>query len=273
MTHKVITENRGPIRILRINRPEVRNCVDGETAVGLAEALEAFAADSEARVLIVTGAGDLAFCTGADLKNPLSLLQHRYVDVAGPMGFARLDPGKPTIAAVNGYCFAGGFELAAWCDFRIAAENAEFGCLSRRWGIPYTDGGTQRFVRIMGLGNALYLLETGVRIDSRRAHTMGFVQELVPEGQALTQALELAGFIASYPNFAGICADRQAALASYGLSLDEGLNLEARVVRPTLMSDELTAGLARFAAGARDASPRPPSGGAASDERSHDLPR
>ena len=273
MTHKVITENRGPIRILCINRPEVRNCVDGETAVGLAEAIEAFAADREARVLVVTGAGDLAFCTGADLKNPLSLLQHRYVDAAGPMGFARLDPGKPTIAAVNGYCFAGGFELAAWCDFRIAAANAEFGCLSRRWGIPYTDGGTQRFVRIMGLGNALYLLETGVRIDSRRAHTMGFVQEVVPEGQALTQALELAGFIASYPNFAGICADRQAALATYGLSLDEGLKLEARVVRPTLMSDELAAGLARFAAGARDASPRPPSGGAASDERSHDLPR
>ncbi len=121
--------------------------------------------------------------------------------------------------------FAGGFELAAWCDFRIAAANAEFGCLSRRWGIPYTDGGTQRFVRIMGLGNALYLLETGVRIDARRAHTMGFVQEVVPEGQALTRALELAGFIASYPNLAGICADRQAALATYGLSLDEGLEL------------------------------------------------
>lgn len=278
MTNKVITENRGPIRILCINRPEVRNCVDGETAVGLAEAIEAFAADNEARVLVVTGAGNIAFCTGADLKNPLSLLQHRYVDAAGPMGFARLDPGKPTIAAVNGYCFAGGFELAAWCDFRIAAENAEFGCLSRRWGIPYTDGGTQRFARIMGLGNALYLLETGVRIDSRRAHAMGFVQEVVPEGQALTQALELAGFIASYPNFAGICADRQAALATYGLSLDEGLKLEARVVLPTLMSDELVAGLARFATGARDASPRPPSGGAANagasdDEHSHDLPR
>ena len=270
MTHKVITENRGPIRILCINRPEVRNCVDGETAVGLAEAIEAFAADSEARVLVVTGAGDLAFCAGADLKNPLSLLQHRYVDIAGPMGFARLDPGKPTIAAVNGYCFAGGFELAAWCDFRIAAANAEFGCLSRRWGIPYTDGGTQRFVRIMGLGNALYLLETGMRIDSRRANTMGFVQEVVPEGQALTRALELAGSIASYPNFAGICADRQGALATYGLSLDEGLKFEARVVRPTLASDELAASLARFAAGARDVSPRPPGGG---DERSPDLPR
>jgi enoyl-CoA hydratase len=263
MTDKVIIENRGPIRILCINRPEARNCVDGETAVGLAEAIEAFAADDEARVLVVTGAGDLAFCAGADLKNPASLLQHHYLDVAGPMGFARLDPGKPTIAAVNGYCFAGGFELAAWCDFRVAAANAEFGCLSRRWGVPYTDGGTQRFARIMGLGNALYLLETGARIDAQRAHAMGFVQEVVPQGQALGRAVELAGFIASYPNFAGICADRQAAQATYGLSLDEGLKLEAQTVRPTLASDELIAGLTRFADGARDASPRPPDGGPA----------
>jgi enoyl-CoA hydratase len=130
----------------------------------------------------------------------------------------------------------------------------------------------------MGLGNALYLLETGVRIDSRRANAMGFVQEVVPEGQALTRALELAEFIASYPNFAGICADRQAVLTTYGLSIDEGLKLEARVVRPMLMSDELAAGLARFAAGARDASPSPPGGGAAradasGGEGSQDLPR
>ena len=258
MTDKVITENDGPLRILRLNRPAVRNCVDGETAVGLGEAIEAFAADVDARVLVVTGAGELAFCAGADLKNPWSLLRHRFVDAAGPMGFARLDPGKPTIAAINGYCFAGGFELAAWCDFRVAAANAEFGCLSRRWGVPYTDGGTQRFARIMGLGNALYLLETGARIDARRAYQMGFLQEVVPEGQALARARELAGVIASYPNFAGICADRQAALATHGLALDEGLQREARIVRPTLASDELTVGLARFAGGARDASPRLP---------------
>lgn len=261
MTQGISIENRGPIRILRIDRPEVHNCIDADTAVSLAEAIEAFGSEGEARVLVVTGAGDLAFCAGADLKNPWPMMEHRYVDVAGPMGFARLDPGKPTIAAVNGYCFAGGFELAAWCDFRIAAASAEFGCLSRRFGVPYTDGGTQRFARIMGLGNALYLLETGARIDAQRAHAMGFVQEVVPAGRALARALELAGVIASYPNFAGICADRQAAQATYGLSLDEGLKLEARVVRPTLESDELTAGLARFAAGARDESPRPPSGG------------
>jgi enoyl-CoA hydratase len=258
MTSKVTTEDRGAVRILRINRPEQRNCVDGETAVGLGRAIEAFTADPQMRVLVVTGAGDLAFCAGADLKDAMTLFQHEYVDAAGPMGFARLDPGKPTIAAVNGYCFAGGGELAAWCDIRIGAENAEFGCLSRRWGVPYTDGGTQRFARLMGTGNALYMLMTGARFDARRAYEVGFLQEIVPAGQALPRALELAETIAAYPNFAGICADRRAVLQGLSLDLDEGLLLEAEVVRPTCFSDELRAGLARFAEGARDASPRPP---------------
>ena len=258
MTNKVQTEVQGAVRILRINRPDQRNCVDGETAVGLGEAIEAFGADESARVLVVTGAGDLAFCAGADLKSGQTLLEHSYVDTAGPMGFARLDPGKPTIAAVNGFCFAGGFELAAWCDFRIAASNAEFGCLSRRWGVPYTDGGTQRFARIMGLGNALYLLSTGARIDARRAYEMGFVQEVVPQGEALSRAMQLAEWIASYPNYPGIRADREAALATFGVGLDDGLLLEARVVRPQLFSEEMIAGLSRFAGGARDDSPRPP---------------
>jgi enoyl-CoA hydratase len=258
MADKVTTEDRGAVRILRINRPEQRNCVDGETAAGLARAIQAFGADANARVLVVTGAGDLAFCAGADLKNPASLFQHEWLDPAGPMGFARLDPGKPTIAAVNGYCFAGGAELAAWCDIRIGAANAEFGCLSRRWGVPYTDGGTQRFARILGTGNALYMLMTGARFDARRAWEMGFLQEVVPAGQALSRALELAEAIAGYPNFPGIRADRRALLAGLSLDLDEGLLLEARVVRPECYSDEMRAGLARFAAGARDASPRPP---------------
>lgn len=258
MAETVEIEDRGAVRILRINRPEQRNCVDGETAVGIARGIEAFAADECARVLVVTGAGNLAFCAGADLKNADSLFQHEYLDKAGPMGFARLDPGKPTIAAVNGYCFAGGFELAAWCDIRIGAANAEFGCLSRRWGVPYTDGGTQRFSRIMGTGNALYLLLTGARIDALRAFEMGFLQEVVAEGQALSRALELAEAIASYPNFPGICADRRALLRGLSLPLDDALLLEAEIVRPQCLSEELRAGLARFAAGARDPSPRPP---------------
>jgi enoyl-CoA hydratase len=256
-TDKVTTEDRGMVRILRINRPEQRNCVDGETAVGIGRAIEAFGADERARVLVVTGAGDLAFCAGADLKNAMTLVDHEYVDKAGPMGFARLDPGKPTIAAINGYCFAGGGELAAWCDIRIGAANAEFGCLSRRWGVPYTDGGTQRFARILGSGNGLYMLMTGARFDARYAHEIGFLQEVVPQGEALSRALELAEAIASYPNFSGICADRRALLEGLSLDLDEGLLLEARVVRPACYSDEVRDGLARFASGARDASPQP----------------
>jgi enoyl-CoA hydratase len=258
MSDKVVTEDRGAVRVLTINRPAQRNCVDGETAVGLGRAIDAFAADAGARVLVVTGAGDRAFCAGADLKNGESLFAHEYLDRAGPMGFARLDPGKPTLAAVNGYCFAGGLELAAWCDFRIGAANAEFGCLSRRWGVPYTDGGTQRFARILGTGNALYLLLTGARLDARRAWEMGFLQEVVPPGQALARALELAQAIAAYPNFAGICADRRALLRGLSMDLDAGLLLEAELVRPACFSEELRDGLARFAAGARDDSPRPP---------------
>jgi enoyl-CoA hydratase len=258
MAQKVTSEALGAVRVLRIDRPEQRNSVDGETAVGIARAIEAFAADDGARVLVVTGAGELAFCAGADLKNGPSLFQHEYVDRAGPMGFARLDPGKPTIAAINGYCFAGGAELAAWCDIRIGAENAEFGCLSRRWGVPYTDGGTQRFARILGTGAALYMLLTGVRFDARRAYELGFLQELVPRGQALPRALELAQAIAAYPNFPGLCADRRALLRGASLELDAALRFEADLVRPHCFSEEVRAELARFASGARDASPRPP---------------
>lgn len=258
MSETVTVEDSGPVRVLRINREAVHNCVDGETAVGLAEAITAFGAEDAARVLVVAGAGERAFCAGADLKNAMTLLDHEWVDRAGPMGFARLDPGKPTIAAINGYCFAGGFELAAWCDVRVASATAEFGCLSRRFGVPYTDGGTQRFARIMGQGNALYLLETGARIDARRAYEMGFLQEVVPEGQALPRAVELASVIASYPNQSGIRADREAVLAGLGMDLDDGLLLEARVVRPTLVSDEMAAGLERFAGGDLPEAPRPP---------------
>jgi enoyl-CoA hydratase len=267
MTDKVTVEARGAVRVLRINRPDQRNCVDGETAVGLGRAIEAFASDDEARVLIITGEGDLAFCAGWDLKSGTSCLEHEYVDKAGPMGFARLNPGKPTIAAINGYCFAGGAELAAWCDFRIGAEDAEFGCLSRRWGVPYTDGGTQRFARIVGVGNALYMLLTGVRFDARRAFEMGFLQELVPRGRALPRALDLAETIASYPNFRSLCADRNAVLRGLSMDLDEALLLEASVVRGSFLTavageiaiaPEVRDGLQRFAEGARDPSPRAP---------------
>jgi len=254
---KVLVERRDGITLLTLNRPEVHNCVDGETAVTLADAVQEFERDEAARVMVVTGAGARAFCSGADLKSGQTLLQHAWVDRAGPMGFARLDPGKPTVAAVNGYCFAGGMELAAWCDFRIAAANAEFGALNRRWGVPFTDGGTQRFTRIVGQGNALYLVETGVRIDARRAQAMGFVQEVVPEGQALPRALALAQCIAGYPQ-TSLRADRAATLATFGLSLRDGLRVEAGTCLPAVSDPEMVSGLRRFITGDRPEAPRPP---------------
>src|SRR3989440_3255767 len=228
---ELLVEQRGPITLVTLNRPDAHNSITAAMAVGLAEAIDAFTADEEARVLVVTGAGEQAFCSGANLKDVDELLRHPHSDRAGPIGFAKLDPGKPTIAAVNGYCFAGGMELACWCDFRIASANAEFGALNRRWGVPFIDGGTQRFPRIMGQGNALWMIETGVRIDAARAQAIGLVQEVVPEGAALDRALALADRIAGYPQ-ASLRTDRAATLATWGLDLQAGLVMESGLGRP-----------------------------------------
>jgi enoyl-CoA hydratase len=251
----LIVERRGLVTVITLNRPDSHNSVNGATAVALADAIEAFAGDPEMSVLVITGAGDRAFCSGADLKEIGGLLAHPYLERTGPMGFSGLDPGKPTIAAVNGYCFAGGMELAGWCDFRIASENAEFGALNRRWGVPFTDGGTQRFPRLVGLGRALWLMETGVRIDARRALDIGLVEEIVPAGEALPRALELAQHMAGYPQ-AALRADRASALAAFGLPLVEGLSLEAGVLAELPGETELWERLQRFAKGER---PEPPS--------------
>src|SRR6266545_234275 len=155
MAPKVLTERRERTFVVTINRPDVRNCVDGETAGLLFEAVEAFRADGSLDVLILTGAGSDAFCSGADLKNVGSLGARSGARDSGPMGISRItDLPKPAIAAVEGYCTAGGLELACWCDFRVASQTAQFGVLNRRWGVPLVDGGTQRLPRIVGPWNA-----------------------------------------------------------------------------------------------------------------------
>jgi enoyl-CoA hydratase len=253
----VEVERRGAVTILTLNRPEARNAVDGETAVQIAAAIEAFAADDQARVLIVTGAGDQAFCAGADLKRAIELFGHEATERAGPMGFALLDPGKPVIGAINGFCLAGGLELASWCDFRIAEEHAEFGVVNRRWGVPLVDGGTQRLPRIVGQANALYLIETGAQIDAWQAKAMGFVQEIVPKGQSLARAVELAERIAAYPRMS-LLHDRAEALAAFHRPLAEGIRQERESGVPTLNDPEMAEGLARFARGDRPEPPRQP---------------
>ena len=159
-----------------------RNAVDGPTADALLEqAFDAFEADDEARVLVVTGAGGVAFCAGADLK-AIDSFGAAADEPGGPFGFTRRTPSKPTIAAISGWCLAGGFELALWCDLRIATEGSKLGFPERRWGVPLIDGGTQRLPRIVGLGRALDLILTGRIIDAAEALAMGLLTEVVDDG-------------------------------------------------------------------------------------------
>ncbi len=238
-------ERRGTTALVTIDRPHRRNAVDGPTAELLHEAYLRFERDEQARVLVLRGAGDVSFCAGADLKATATFAP-RLMNPEGPMGFTRLTPSKPTIAAISGFCLAGGLELALWCDLRIATETAMLGYPERRWGVPLIDGGTQRLPRIVGLGRALDLILTGRILAAPEALAMGLVSELVAPGAHLTRALELADGLARFPQRT-MLADRRAAIEGLGMTLAQGLALEA-AAGPAVF-EEGARGAARFAAG------------------------
>ncbi len=238
----VLYERRGAAAVLTINRPEARNAVNGAVAAALLDSYRRFEADADAKVLVLTGAGEEAFCAGADLK-AIDTVRDRH---EGPLGFTRLTPTKPTIAAVSGWCVAGGIELACWCDIRIAAEGATFGCFERRFGVPLIDGGTQRLPRIVGLGRALEIMMTGRPLPVDEAYRIGLVNEVVARGRHLERALALAETLAKFP-WPTLLADRAAALAGSGLPLEHGLAIEARLGRAVL--EEAKRGASRFAGG------------------------
>jgi enoyl-CoA hydratase len=241
----VLYERIGAAAVITIDRQERRNAVDGPTAALLAEAFRRFEADDEARVLIVTGAGGVSFCAGADLKATGTMVE-RLMSEEGPMGFTRLSASKPTIAAISGFALAGGLEIALWCDLRIVTEGSRLGYPERRWGVPLIDGGTQRLPRIVGLGRALDLILTGRIVDAHEALAMGLVTEVVAEGRHMERALELAEGLARFPQET-MLADRRAAIEGFGLPLADALALEAQA-GPEVF--EVGArGAARFAAG------------------------
>jgi enoyl-CoA hydratase/carnithine racemase len=241
----VTYERRGAAAVLTIDRPERRNAVDGPTAALLQDGYARFVDDPGARVLVLTGGGDLAFCAGADLK-AIDSLGPRLELEDGPLGFTRRISPKPTIAAISGWCLAGGLELALWCDLRIAAETAKLGFTERRFGVPLIDGGTQRLPRIVGLGRALDMILSGRIVEVEEAERIGLVTEVVAPGRHLERALEIAEALARFPQET-MLADRAAALEGIGLTLEEGLRLEARAGLPTL--EAAVAGAARFASG------------------------
>jgi len=238
-------ERRGAAALVTIDRQHRRNAVDGATAAALHEAYTRFEQDEEARVLVLTGAGGVSFCAGADLK-AIETFAGRLMSEEGPMGFTRLTPSKPTVAAISGYCLAGGLELALWCDLRIATETSMLGYPERRWGVPLVDGGTQRLPRIVGLGRALDLILTGRMVGAAEALSMGLLTEVVPPGAHLERALALADGLASFPQRT-MLADRRAAIEGLGLPLSAGLALEAKA-GPEVFEDGAR-GAARFAAG------------------------
>jgi enoyl-CoA hydratase len=245
MSDQVRYERVGAAAVLTIDRPERRNAVDGPTAELLADGYRRFEADDEARVLVLTGAGGIAFCAGADLK-AIETFAPRLGSPDGPLGFTRLTPSKPTIAAIDGWCLAGGLELALWCDLRIASEGSTLGFPERRWGVPLIDGGTQRLPRIVGMGRALDLILTGRMVPVDEAHAIGLVNEVVAPGAALSRALEYAEALASFPQET-MLADRRAAIEGFGLPLAEGLKVEAEAGRATFAVAQR--GAARFAGG------------------------
>jgi enoyl-CoA hydratase len=239
-------DSEGPVAIVTIDRPQARNAVDGPTAAALAAAFRRFAADDALAVAVLTGAGG-TFCAGADLKavaagrgNPVRL------DGDGPMGPTRMLLDKPVIAAVEGYAVAGGLELAAWCDLRVAARDAVFGVYCRRWGVPLIDGGTIRLPRLIGHSHALDLILTGRGVSGEEALRMGLANRLVAPGTALREAVQLAGEIAAFPQ-ACLRADRRSAHRQWELPLADALRAETAGGLPVLA--EARTGAARFAAG------------------------
>lgn len=237
----------GPVATVTIDRPEVRNAVDAETAAHLADAFRRFDADESLSVAILTGAGR-TFCSGFDLRALAADDVSRLSDEGdGPMGPTRMALDKPVIAAIEGFAVAGGLELALWCDLRVAAHNARLGVFNRRFGVPLIDLGTIRLPRIVGQGRALDLILTGRSIGASEALSIGLVDRVVTHG-ALDAALHLAREIAAHPQVA-LRADRRSVLNQWSLSLDEAMKAEYRGGVEALASGEAREGARRFVGG------------------------
>jgi enoyl-CoA hydratase len=249
MSATVRIDNDGPVRIVTIDRPEVRNAVDEPTREALAEAFRSFDADEDASVAILTGANGV-FCAGADLKAfAAGKKRRRTEDGDGPMGPTRMILGKPVIAAVEGYAVAGGLELALWCDLRVAAEDAVFGVFCRRWGVPLIDLGTVRLPRLIGQSHAMDLILTGRGVSGEEARRMGLANRLTPKGGALPEALALAKELAALPQRC-MRSDRLSALEQWSLGAREAMLNEFHRGMTVINSGESKDGATRFASGA-----------------------
>ncbi|HLT36181.1 MAG TPA: crotonase/enoyl-CoA hydratase family protein [Enhygromyxa sp.] len=245
MADTVRFETDDRVAIVTIDRPDRRNAVDRPTAEALADAFRRFDADPALDVAILTGAGD-CFCAGADLRAIGEGTPNRIEpDGDGPMGPTRMLLSKPVIAAIEGWAVAGGLELAAWCDLRVAAEDAVFGVLCRRWGVPLIDGGTVRLPRLIGHSHALDLILTGREVSGEEALRIGLANRLCERGQALTVARALAAQLCAAPQLC-MREDRLSSYEQWSQPVEDALANEFRRGRQVLASPEFLAGVARF---------------------------
>ena len=248
-SEKVLVERNGPVTTVIINRPEVRNAVDNETADGLVAAFAAFDADAEQRVAVLWGAGG-GCCAGADLKQVATGERGARwkLDGDGPMGPSRMRLSKPVIAAVAGHAVAGGLELAIWCDMRVAEETAVFGVYCRRWGVPLIDGGTVRLPRLIGQSHALDMILTGRPVEAEEALRMGLANRVVANGEARPAAEALAHDLTKFPQMC-MNVDRTSVLRQWDLPFEHAM--KAEFAHGIAAADaEGRSGAARFAEGA-----------------------
>ncbi len=247
----VLTEKRGHVTTIILNRPDAKNAVDRPTAEALAAAFADFESDDEARVGILCGASG-TFCAGADLKawgsGKTGRRNRVEKDGDGPMGPSRMLLSKPVIAAISGHAVAGGLELALWCDLRVMEETAVVGVFCRRFGVPLIDGGTVRLPRLIGMSRAMDLILTGRAVEADEASAMGLANRIVPHGAGRAAAEELAEEISRFPQTC-MRSDRMSAYEQWDLTLDEALNNEFERGLNVLESGETVAGARRFTSG------------------------
>jgi enoyl-CoA hydratase/carnithine racemase len=254
MSEDILYEKQGPVRLITINRPDKMNSLDFAANDALVAAFRDFEADAEARVAVVTGSGDKAFCAGADLKTytmdfanrPAPEFRRRYTDGPGFGGITRnLDIFKPIVAAVNGYAISGGFELALACDIRFCSHNAEFALQDVRWGFHACDGGLIRLPQIIGLGHAMEIILSGERVSAQDAYRMGLVNRVHEQNDLLEKTLDYASLLARRAPLAQSFA-KEVIKRAAGLPMDEALRLESRSFYDLGRTDDLAEGTASF---------------------------
>lgn len=254
MPEPVLLEKRPPLAVITLNVPEAMNALDFAADDRLLEIWKEYRDDDDLRVAILTGAGEQAFCSGADLKAYTPLLAEwstwdlrQRADAPGFGGITRtFELWKPVIAAVNGYAISGGLELALACDIRIASENAQFGSQEVRWGFHHCDGGTVRLPLIVGLGNAMRLILTGERIDAAEALRIGLVSEVVPQARLLERAEEIAALIARNGPL-GVRSAKESVLRAIGRPLEDALRLESHLFATLAGTEDFQEGPRAFA--------------------------